>query len=56
MLSLYPSVLGREQMDISTPKPQWKEGDPIYYNLHGPNQWPRQDLLPGFQEVYDEVT
>lgn len=42
-------------MDISTPKPPRKETDPIYYNLHGPNQWPREDLLPGFQELYDEV-
>lgn len=41
-------------MDISTPKPPRKGTDPIYYNLHGPNQWPQEDLLPGFKQLYEE--
>lgn len=44
----------REQMDISTPKAAWTENDPIYYNLHGPNQWPKEELLPGFRDVYEQ--
>ena len=29
------------------------ESDPIYYNLKAPNQWPKEELLPGFRDAYE---
>jgi isopenicillin N synthase-like dioxygenase len=44
----------REQIDLSTPHPLPKEGDPLYRNLLAPNLWPDAGALPGFREVYEE--
>lgn len=42
----------REQFDFSTELPYtWKEGDPIYRRLRGPNQWPDEKYVPGFKET-----
>lgn len=41
-------------MDLSTPQPIPKDTDPLYYNLLAPNQWPKEDLLPGFRALYEE--
>ncbi|KAL1743787.1 hypothetical protein HDZ31DRAFT_83172 [Schizophyllum fasciatum] len=42
----------REQLDFATPHAsRWREGDPDYYNLWGPAQWPREEALPGFRAV-----
>ncbi|KAF5357455.1 hypothetical protein D9757_011601 [Collybiopsis confluens] len=40
----------REQFDIATDHvSRWKPGDPDYYNVWGPSQYPDEDLIPGFQ-------
>lgn len=44
----------REQIDLSTPHPVPKEGDPLYRNLLAPNLWPDEAALPGFKGVYEE--
>ena len=44
----------REQMDLSTPQALPKDTDPVYYNLLAPNQWPKEDLLPGFRALYED--
>ncbi|KAL1704298.1 hypothetical protein EV121DRAFT_206054 [Schizophyllum commune] len=45
----------REQLDFATPhQSRWREGDPDYYNLWGPSQWPSEDALPGFKEVAEK--
>ena len=41
-------------MDISTPQPIPSDSDPLYYNLLAPNQWPQEDLLPGFRTLYED--
>lgn len=41
-------------MDISTPQPLPKDTDPLYYNLLAPNQWPKEQLLPGFRALYED--
>ncbi|KAJ2720006.1 hypothetical protein GGI07_004876 [Coemansia sp. Benny D115] len=42
----------REQFDFANELPEtWHEGRPIYERLFGPNLWPREQALPGFQEV-----
>lgn len=42
----------REQLDFATPHAsRWRAGDPEYYNLWGPSQWPGEGALPGFREV-----
>ncbi|TFL00454.1 Clavaminate synthase-like protein [Pterulicium gracile] len=42
----------REQIDFATVHTcRWKEGDPDYYRLWGPSQWPDERLIPGFEQV-----
>lgn len=36
---------GQAQRDLSK----------LYWRLRGPNQWPPEDLLPGFKEAYTEL-
>jgi len=44
----------REQFDFATKHvSRWKEGDPDYYRLWGPCQWPDEKLIPGFKEVLE---
>lgn len=44
----------REQFDFATPhETQWKPGAPEYLRLWGPNQWPNQELIPGFRETME---
>ncbi|KDR66376.1 hypothetical protein GALMADRAFT_1158917 [Galerina marginata CBS 339.88] len=44
----------REQFDIATKHVcRWKEGDPDYYRLWGPSQWPDEKLIPDFREVME---
>ncbi|PPQ97239.1 hypothetical protein CVT26_000765 [Gymnopilus dilepis] len=44
----------REQFDFATKHvSRWKEGDPDYYRLWGPCQWPDEKLIPGFREVLE---
>ncbi|KAI0644713.1 Clavaminate synthase-like protein [Trametes meyenii] len=43
----------REQFDFGTPyESKWAPGDPEYLRLWGPSQWPKEELVPGFKEVY----
>lgn len=44
----------REQLDLSTPHAAIQTGDPQYYNLYGPNQWPEESLLPGFRSTLED--
>ena len=44
----------REQIDLSTEHPIPKPGSPLYYNLLAPNQWPAEQSLPRFREVYTD--
>ncbi|KAF7562976.1 hypothetical protein G7046_g1173 [Stylonectria norvegica] len=44
----------REQIDLSTELPIPTPGSPLYHNLLAPNQWPAEDSLPGFRDVYTE--
>lgn len=42
----------REQFDFGMEVPcTWKEGEPIYRRLKGPNQWPDEKYIPGFKEA-----
>ncbi|CAG8518524.1 18062_t:CDS:2 [Racocetra fulgida] len=42
----------REQFDFGAEVPcTWKEGEPIYRRLKGPNQWPDEKYIPGFKET-----
>ncbi|EDR00363.1 uncharacterized protein LACBIDRAFT_314347 [Laccaria bicolor S238N-H82] len=44
----------REQFDFATRHVcRWKEGDPEYYRLWGPSQWPDEDLIPGFRDTME---
>ncbi|KAI0644712.1 Clavaminate synthase-like protein [Trametes meyenii] len=43
----------REQFDFGTPyEAKWKVDDPDYVKLWGPSQWPKEELIPGFQDTY----
>lgn len=44
----------REQLDLATEHPLPAPSAPRHHNLHGPNQWPREDALPGFRDAYAE--
>ncbi|KIY49092.1 Clavaminate synthase-like protein [Fistulina hepatica ATCC 64428] len=45
----------REQFDFATPHiSRWKPGDPDYYNLWGPSQWPDEKLVPGFRAIMEK--
>ncbi|KAJ4474867.1 hypothetical protein J3R30DRAFT_3406058 [Lentinula aciculospora] len=40
----------REQFDIATDHvSRWKHGDPDYFNVWGPSQYPDEALIPGFR-------
>ena len=41
----------REQIDIGVDCPAVKDPDPYYLALLGPNQWPEEHLIPGFQDT-----
>ncbi|KAJ7232660.1 hypothetical protein B0H12DRAFT_1261375 [Mycena haematopus] len=46
----------REQFDIATPhvcRGVEGRGDPDYWTLWGPSQWPDEDLLPGFKATME---
>jgi len=46
----------REQFDIATPhvcRAVEGRGDPDYWSLWGPSQWPDEDLLPGFKDTFE---
>ncbi|MDH3236031.1 MAG: isopenicillin N synthase family oxygenase [Alphaproteobacteria bacterium] len=44
----------REQIDLWTEHPaRAPDVTPHYYRLLGPNQWPPDDVLPGFRETLD---
>ncbi|KAF7310500.1 hypothetical protein HMN09_00592500 [Mycena chlorophos] len=47
----------REQFDIATPHvSRFVEGrgDPDYWSLWGPSQWPSEDLIPGFKATMEK--
>ena len=44
----------REQIDLATELPAPGYGEPTYRNLRGPNQWPSEELIPGFRETVEE--
>ncbi|KAG9238067.1 hypothetical protein BJ875DRAFT_95725 [Amylocarpus encephaloides] len=44
----------REQIDLSTDHPIPTPGQPLYYNLLSPNQWPSATHLPNFKTVYSD--
>ncbi|KAJ3881544.1 iron/ascorbate oxidoreductase [Lentinula edodes] len=42
----------REQFDIATEHiSRWKPGDPDYWNVWGPSQYPDEAVIPGFQQT-----
>ncbi|KAF8825501.1 hypothetical protein HHX47_DHR6000237 [Lentinula edodes] len=42
----------REQFDIATEHvSRWKPGDPDFWNIWGPSQYPDEALIPGFQQT-----
>ncbi|ESK89758.1 naringenin 3-dioxygenase [Moniliophthora roreri MCA 2997] len=44
----------REQFDIAASHvSRWKPGDPDYYNLWGPPQFPDEHLIPGFKKTLE---
>ncbi|KKY34806.1 putative naringenin 3-dioxygenase [Diaporthe ampelina] len=44
----------REQIDLSTEHPVPGPDAPRHHNLLAPNQWPSEDVLPGFRATYAE--
>ncbi len=44
----------REQIDIGVERRALQNPEPYYMALVGPNQWPPEDLLPGFREVVSD--
>lgn len=44
----------REQLDLATEHPLPDTSSPRHHNLHGPNQWPAEAVLPGFRALYTE--
>lgn len=44
----------REQIDLSTEHPVPGPEKPLYHNLLAPNQWPAEDAIPGFRDVYTD--
>ncbi|CAG9989931.1 unnamed protein product, partial [Clonostachys byssicola] len=44
----------REQLDLATEHALPSEGSPRHHNLHGPNQWPAEEVIPGFRSAYTE--
>ncbi|KAL0935346.1 isopenicillin n [Colletotrichum truncatum] len=44
----------REQIDLSTEHPIPGPDDPLYYNLLAPNQWPSENILPGFRDTFTD--
>ncbi|KAL7267754.1 hypothetical protein RUND412_009645 [Rhizina undulata] len=42
----------REQIDLATELPAPAANEPRYRQLRGPNQWPQEELIPGFQETF----
>ncbi|CAH0056652.1 unnamed protein product [Clonostachys solani] len=44
----------REQLDLATEHALPTEGSPRHHNLHGPNQWPAEEAIPGFRNAYTE--
>jgi isopenicillin N synthase-like dioxygenase len=44
----------REQIDVWTElDPQAPDVEPVYLRLEGPNQWPDDDVLPGFRSLVE---
>lgn len=41
----------REQLDIGAEREALSNPDPHYMRLVGPNQWPHDDVLPGFRDT-----
>ncbi|VUC38265.1 unnamed protein product [Clonostachys rosea] len=44
----------REQLDLATEHALPTEDSPRHHNLHGPNQWPAEEVIPGFRNAYTE--
>jgi len=42
----------REQIDLSTEHPTPAPTAPLHHNLLGPNQWPSEEVLPGFRDAF----
>ncbi|KAI5810558.1 hypothetical protein BZA77DRAFT_297712 [Pyronema omphalodes] len=47
------SVDYREQIDLATELPAPSSSEPRYRQLRGPNQWPDEDLIPGFRKTME---
>lgn len=44
----------REQYDFATKHVcRWKQGDPDFYRIWGPCQWPQESLIPGFRNTLE---
>ncbi|KAM0749212.1 Clavaminate synthase-like protein [Meredithblackwellia eburnea MCA 4105] len=44
----------REGLDLGTEVPAlWREGEPEWYKIQGPNQWPEENWLPGFRDTFE---
>ncbi|CAG8983033.1 hypothetical protein HYALB_00010160 [Hymenoscyphus albidus] len=48
------SIDHREQIDLSTDHPPRTPSQPLYRNLFAPTQWPSEEYLPNFKNVYSE--
>ncbi|KAF8544348.1 hypothetical protein BDD12DRAFT_985583 [Trichophaea hybrida] len=44
----------REQIDLATELPAPSADEPRYRKLRGPNQWPNEELIPGFRKTIEE--
>jgi isopenicillin N synthase-like dioxygenase len=44
----------REQLDVGVERDAIENPEPYYMALVGPNQWPREDLLPGFRTTVND--
>lgn len=44
----------REQIDLATELPAPSPNEPRYRKLRGPNQWPNDELIPGFRKTFEE--
>jgi isopenicillin N synthase-like dioxygenase len=44
----------REQIELSTEHPVPAPGSPLYHNFLAPNQWPPEEIAPGFRAVFTD--
>ncbi|KAJ3339378.1 hypothetical protein HDU93_008286 [Gonapodya sp. JEL0774] len=50
----YGKIDMREAMEMGFEIPAAKDSEPIWYNVQGPNNFPREELMPGFKNLVME--